>query len=124
MLFGERFRRRRIHLQRIDRSTVLPYPEIKMRACGTTGRAHITYDFSLTDTLARLESLGIFREMEIGSGIYRIVPDSHSVAAGTFIFHTCHHTVSYGHDRSSLRSSIVNSRVRLDTAGHRMLSRI
>ena len=35
VLLLDRFGRRRLHLERIDRSTVLPYAEIKMR----TGRS-------------------------------------------------------------------------------------
>ena len=48
--------------------------------------------------------------------------DSHGVTAGTFILHARNHTVADAHHRGSLRRRIVHSCVRLDLAGHRMLS--
>lgn len=60
----------RVHLERVYRRAVLPYAEVEVRACRAACRADIADDFTLADTLADLEPLGIFREVQICSRIY------------------------------------------------------
>ena len=122
MIVLDRFCRRRIHLERIDRGSVLPHTEVEVRSCRTAGRAYITYHFTLTNTLAGLEPLCIFRKVEISRRIYGIMLDSHRVATGALILHAGHYSVADGHDRSSCRSRVVYSRVRAHLLGHRMLA--
>ena len=66
----QRLGRRRIHLERIDRTAILPNAEIQVRTGRAACRTDITDDFTLTDTLAFLDALGIFRKVEISGGIY------------------------------------------------------
>ena len=59
ILFLERFCWWRIHLQRVDRRSVLPYTEVKVRTSRATCRTHISNDLTLTDTLAYLKAFCI-----------------------------------------------------------------
>lgn len=109
-------------MERVDRSSVLPYPEIEVRTRGAPRGADISYDFTLTDSLADLKAGSELGKVEIGSGIYRIVLNSHCVASCAFVLAACHYAVSDGHHRGSCRSGIIDSGVGLDLARYRVLA--
>ena len=124
VLSGDGFGRWRLHLEGVDRRTVLPDSEIEVRTRACTRAAYITDDLTLLDMLTDSQPLGVLGEMEIGRGISGIMLDLHRMASASLILLESDNTIANRYDWCTHWCRIIHTRMGANNLIYRVLTRI
>jgi hypothetical protein len=73
--------RRRFQLKGVDRGTVLPHPEVQVRACCSSGSPDIADDLSLTYSCSHPDAGAITGKMHVCRGVDAVVSNLNDISA-------------------------------------------